>query len=336
MSDEDKDKTLSKKKRGRISKHREQIRKLHDADYTQKEIQNETGASQSAVSKELKKYREEDPQKYYKVFSSEEESKALRKTEPIEEPLKSIHIKEKPLSISVEKTRVQARNRVYPQKKKLKPPKIKLMLDNDKHFKDNVRHILNNYSIWDLYNILEIRKYISDFEDNLNSGHEWLENAKTPQGYHHPTNYYRLVTKKEIFAIMGYEYKSYEWTTNLSKIVSLWEISRARRGLLKENLTTKEWYEKMEIEFPEPLEPEANWRIHNRADLERTGIFEDLEYKIKDELKIDDELEYYYHTNEKLTPLDIIRIKLLKRENPNHPYSVLLKEKIQDNENRGI
>ena len=86
MSDEGKDKNLSKKQRGRISKYREQIRELHDEGYTSKEIQKETGAPQYTVSRELKKYLEEDPVNYHTVSESEEENaKAHQKTEHIEE-----------------------------------------------------------------------------------------------------------------------------------------------------------------------------------------------------------------------------------------------------------
>ena len=85
----------------------------------------------------------------------------------------------------------------------------------------------------------------------------------------------------------------------------------------------------MDLDFPQSLEPEANIVITNKKDLTRSGIFGDLEYIIKKSLKIDDVLENY-HNSEKLTPLDIIHIKNIIRENPNHPYSVLLKEKIYD------
>jgi len=121
---------------------------------------------------------------------------------------------------------------------------------------------------------------------------------------------------------------------HLKDLLDLKELARKDKAIYKEYLTTKEWYERMETKFPKSLEPEANNVIENRHDLERSGIFGDLEYQIKEELKIDDEFEHYYYTTDTLTPLDIIRIKLLIRENPNNPYSVPLKEKIQYAENR--
>jgi len=51
----------------------------------------------------------------------------------------------------------------------------------------------------------------------------------------------------------------------------------------------------MGIEFSYSLEPEANVVIINRKDLERTGLFEDLEYNIKKELKLYDDLEHAHH-----------------------------------------
>ena len=85
----------------------------------------------------------------------------------------------------------------------------------------------------------------------------------------------------------------------------------------------------MELVFPQELEPDANMVITNRNDLIRSGIFADLEYKIKEGLGIDDEFERYYHTDEKMDVIDIFHINNLIRENPAHPYSVPLKEKIQ-------
>ncbi len=78
-------------------------------------------------------------------------------------------------------------------------------------------------------------------------------------------------------------------------------------------------------------------RTRARAnDLARSGILADLEYKIKDALGIDDEMENYYHITETYTTIETFHINNLIRENPNHPYSVLLKEKIQDYEKKDI
>jgi len=328
MSDEGKDKTLSKKRRSRISKYREQIRKLYDAGYTQKEIQKETGAPQSTVSKELKKYKEEDPVNYYKVLESEEESKAFQKIEPIEETKKDTHTK-KPLSVITQKKRVQARNRVYPP---LKPKilKIKLRLNEFTRNKDAIRHALDNSNRWTEYNIKEIREYLKKKEETINKSTpkwEWLEEAKTPQGYIDPDSCINFLTKKELCEKLGAPYYYPEWMKYLKDLLDLKELSRKDSAIYKENLTTKEWYDRYEIEFPKLLEPEKNMVIENRHDLIRSGIFEELEYRIKTELNIENEFEHYYHTDE-LTPFDKTRIKLLIREKPKHPYSVPLKEKL--------
>lgn len=330
MNDEDK----NKKRRGPKPRHRETIRKLHDAGYKPKDIQDETGASKGTVSKELKKYREDDPVNYYKVFESKEESKALQKIDRIEEPKKNIHIK-KPLSVSVEKTRVPARNRVF----KLEPYPIKLNLKS--HYQTAIRKALDNFYRWTKYNIQEIREYLEDTELKLNPA--TLEFLVAHPNYNRPSILHRIYCEphqdiqktKELYDILGVEWKQPKASNWIKLLLNLWETSRKLRGIANEYLTIKEWYEKMELEFPQILEPEADRIITNRKDLERTGIFEDIEHNITREIGIEDEIERLCYATE-LTPFDINHAKNLIRENPNHPYSFLIKEKIQYNENRGI
>jgi len=91
----------------------------------------------------------------------------------------------------------------------------------------------------------------------------------------------------------------------------------------------------MQLPFPQKLEPEANTLIHTRNDLERSGILADVEYHIKRELRISDEIEEICHTpTEELTTTDVWHMKNLLRENPDHPYAILLKEKIDEVEPR--
>jgi len=335
MTDEDK----NKKRRGPKPKHRETIRKLHDAGYKPKDIQDETGASKGTVSKEIKKYREDDPVNYYKVFSSEEELKALQKTELIKEPKKNIHIK-KPLFGSVEKTRVPARNRVF----KPEPYPIKLNLKS--HYQTAIRKALDNYYRWTKYNIQEIRDYLEETELKINPVPVKHILAREPYHEVDATSYNTPNARKNLYHVLSTGWKhglngetstlDIEWKTPkasnwIKLLLNLWEKARKLRGISNEYLTVKEWYEKTELEFPQILEPEADRILTNRKDLERTGIFEDIENNITRELGIEDEIERLCYATE-LTPFDITHAKNLIRENPTNHYSVLLKDKIQYNE----
>jgi len=293
-----------------------------------------------------------------------EESRAYNKTEKIEPMQKrDIQTNENPLSDPTEKilvkakTRVKARNRVYPP---LKPKitHIKLKLDEFTHNKDAIEHTLNNSHKWTPYNIKEIREHLKKIEETINKRPdcERIEQYRTPPTkfidrngklvvnngeYRDPTHNYGkipacwydgLFTKEELYSKLGIPYYYPEWMKHLNDLLDLWETSRKDSAIYKENLTTKEWYEeRMEIEFPKSLETEANDVIENRYNLVRSGIFEEAEHRIKKELKIEDELEQFYY-KEELTPFDKTRIKMLIREQPNHPYSVLLKERLDEEE----
>jgi len=237
--------------------------------------------------------------------------------------------------IKREKTRVQARNRKYTP---LKPKiiHIKLMLEEFTHNKDAIEHALNNSHRWTPYNIKEIREHLKKIEENLNKRtFEWIKHYKTSpdeerwgnSGYHNPALWYSIITKEKLYSILDIQYYYPEWMKNLNNLLDLWETSRKDSAIYKEELTTKEWFERIEIKFPEALEKEANDVIENRYNLRRTGIFEDLELLIKEQLQIEDVYEYYYKLD-KLEPFDITKIKTLIYENPEHPYSILLKEKI--------
>ena len=324
MTDEDK----NKKRRGPKPKHRETIRKLHDAGYKPKDIQDETGASKGTVSKELKKYMEDDPVNYYKVFSSDEELKASQKIEPM--PAREIHTK-KALTVSATNKRAPARNPDYPQKKS----SIKLNLNTFPNYQTAIRHALDNSYRWTKYNIQEIKTYLKDKELKLNPVN--IEVITTKEVYIRADilmrEYHdRPDRAKELYEILGIEWKKPACSIWIERRLHLWEISHEYAGLKTVYRTTKEWYKKMEIDFPQSLGPEADDVITNRNDLERSGIVAELEHKIKEALGIDDEMENLYHTTDKLTKIGRFHIQNLIRENPNHPYSVLLKDKIQYNE----
>ena len=255
-------------------------------------------------------------------------NKELQKIEPIEEPKKNIHTQKL-------QTRVQARNPVYPQKQS----PIKLNLNTITYYQTAIRHALENSYRWTKYNIQEIKTYMKDKELKLNP--VTIEVITTKEVYIRADilmrEYHDRPDKaKELYDILDIEWKKPACSIWIERRLHLWEVSHALTGLKKEYLTTKEWYEKMKIDFPQSLEPEANDVITNRNDLTRSGIVADLEYKIKDALGIDDELEYFYHTTETYTPIETFHINNLIRENPNHPYSVPLKEKIQDYEKKDI
>ena len=323
-----------------ISKKSDEIRKriweCIERGESKEEIMQKTQCSKTHYHRTLKDYENHIKR------SKDDESKDSPTIEPTKKPKKNMHIK-KPLFVSVQKTRVQARNRVYPQKETLKPLQIKLNLKE--HYQTAIRHALDNSYRWTRYNIQEIRDYLKDTEIKLNpctlefiTAHpHYVRPYILHRHFCFPDREYsmnlRIHNTKELYKELGIEWKQPKASIWIKLLLHLWETSRATRGLTKEYLTIKEWYEKMELEFPKVLELEADMVITNRKDLERTGIFEDIEYNIKRELGIDDELENYYHTTEKLTTTDIWHINNLLRENPNHQYSVLLKEKLQDNEN---
>lgn len=312
-------------------------------------IMKNTPCSQATYYRAKKSLEEDEKRLEKEKIELDEESRTYQKTEKIESMQKrDIQTNENPLSDPTEKTlvtaktRVKARNRVYPP---LKPKiiHIKLKLDEFTHNKDAIEHALNNSNRWTPINIKEIREHLKKKEETINTSKEleWIEEFKTtpneekwiPPGYHDPANWYspHILTKEELQRRLGIPHYYPEWMKHLKDLLDLWELSRKNSAIFKEELTTKEWYERMGIEFPKSLEPEANNVIENRFDLVRSGIFGDLEYIIKKDLKIDDEFEYYYH-KEELDPFDKTTIKSKIRQYPNHPHSVLLKERLDEEE----
>jgi len=236
-----------------------------------------------------------------------------------------------------QKKKPQARNRLKP-----KASPIKLFLSEKGDFRKAIRHALDNQYRWIPFNIQEMKTYMSNIELNLNpvnielisSHHQYIRSDILIRTYLEPYLHsgYPIHIAKEL-----YDYLNLEWNIPpcflwLHRLIYLWETSRKYKGLKHENLTIKEWFAKLYLDFPQVLESVSNEFIHNRKDLERTGIFEALDLKIKESLGIEDEIEYAVHNWKKLEPLEKVHIKLLfetKAISKNHDYHILLKELIE-------
>ena len=249
---------------------------------------------------------------------NDEELKAFQKIEPI----KSVTYPREEL-----KTRVPARNPVYPKNKTA----IKLKLDERPHYQKAIKYAFDNSYRWTKYNVQEIKTYLKERELKLNpvsievvTRKEVFVRAEILM-----REYQDSPDKaKELYEILGIEWRKPACAIWIERRLDLWEVSHALAGLKKEYLTTKEWYGRMNIDFPQSLEPEANDVITNRKDLERSGIIAELEHKINKALRTDDEMESLYHSTEAFNALDKFHIQNLIRENPSHPYADLLKGKI--------
>lgn len=313
---------------------------------SKEEIMQNTKCSKTYYYKMRKEY-----ENYTKILK-EDESKDVHVIENIEEPSKIFettnNVGERTKVII--KPRARARDRLITDKSKreAKPLPIKLMLNKFKNYKNAIRHALDNIYRWTKYNIQEIIDYLKYIEVKLNpvnievitSKHHYIRAEILAREYVEPYNQLGIripIDKaKELYNILDIKWRQPMGFIWIKHILKLKEISLTYRGLSNKYMTVKEWFEEVGLRFPplnSDLEKDADIVITNRKDLERTGIFEDLEYELKKELRIDDELEYYYYTDDKLDSFDITRIKSLIREYPNHSKSVLLKEKLQDIEN---
>jgi hypothetical protein len=286
----------------------------------------------------------EDEEKQQEHLKKEEELRESQITEPIKELDKITQNQE---IIVSNKLKAPARNRIKPTSKD-KILHIKLKLNEYKDTRQAIKYALDNYYRWTKDNITEMREYIKGIENNLNpinKNNEWLENARTYQGYLRPGTYNEHVSREEIYRIFGLQYYYPEWLKYLEIYVDLWEMSRPNE-IRKLNLTIKEWFAKAGIDFPNELETEANVRqelekdsnviVETTTDFERIGIFEDLDHKIKHSLGIEDRIEYLHNNYAKLNKREKIEgqmIILTEKELKNHPYYVLLQEDIKYDEN---
>lgn len=261
------------------------------------------------------------------------ERKELQKIEPLND---IIYAREKP------RTRAPARNPVYSRKKR----PIKLMLNTKPHYQTAIRYALDHSYDWTTFNVHEIRNYLIDKERELNpvnisvitSVEVYTRADILFREYIEPYNEVgiRMLTDKakELYRILGIEWRKPKCSIWIERLLELWEVSHPKKGQkgLRDKrtayLTTKQWYSRMGIAFPPSLESEANDVIMNRNELERSGLIAEIEYKIKASLKVDDEIENLYYVTDELTPFDVMHAKTLIRENPDHPYSDLLKDKI--------
>jgi len=104
---------------------------------------------------------------------------------------------------------------------------------------------------------------------------------------------------------------------------------------LYDKVNLKEFFDKNELTFPPDgeLKPEENYVIENLEDLKRIGVFEALDYIIKHEIKIEDDIEKWYFNYDKLDMLEKNRAHSMiireKRRLKSYQYYILLKEKIE-------
>jgi len=327
-----------------LSKKEKKIRGYIEKGKSIEFIMKNIPCSRSTYFRVKKRMDEDEKRLEKKQIESDEESKALEKIKPM--PPKAQPPKRAP-----------ARNLVYQQKEKRSP--IKLNLHG--RYEMAIRNALDHSNEWKKYNIQEIRAHMEKVELSLNPVPVEYMLAREP--YHEVTkdSYNTIDERKELYHVLstgwkhgcsGYqnieiskldiEYRTPKLSIWIEKRLYLWEISHEPRGLKtagpeKVGLTTEEWYQDMELPFPQDQELDRNRFIHERRDLERSGLLRAIEYHIKTELGISDEIERMCETpTEELTTTDIWHMKNLLRENPHHPYSDLLKDKIQDYENKGI
>lgn len=244
--------------------------------------------------------------------------------------------------------RIPARNRVRPESRRYKPQPIKLCLQDFSNPMAAIRHAMSNSYRWSFYNIGELRNYTTDFEDKLNplsiemitSTPGWNEKFIRPEFWLKPEHgcIYSLEKKREVYNYYGISWNSPAWLEALKILTDLWEISRTKE-LRNKYWTVKEWYASINhMLYPEvrerarrELEPDYNMVIENRNDLDRTGIFEDLEYSIKKALKIDDMIESAYHNWDDLNRWERIEVtsKINSEEGWNHRYAQLIRERLK-------
>lgn len=259
-----------------------------------------------------------------------------------------------------QKKKSKARNRL-----KLQAPPIKLFLSKYKaDFRGAIRHALDNQYRWTPFNIQEIRTYMNEIQLNLNPVtmevvmkevqyvHQNYIFQKYVSPYTHGYNKLNIHIAKDFYDTLDLEWNIPPCFLWIHRLIYLWEISRKKYvdktprhirgkywdenpkpiGLRDKNLAVKEWFHELDLPFPSELESVSDEVITNRKDLERTGIFEALDLKIKESLGIEDELEKAYHNWDSLDILEKAHIKILintKAVSKKHPYYILLKENIE-------
>ncbi len=229
--------------------------------------------------------------------------------------------------------KAQARNRVTPKESSKASP-IKLLLSEYKNHRTAFRHALDNSYRWTPFNIHEIKEYLKDVETNLNP--VTFDILQASSSYVRPVilmnRHLSGTPAKDIYKYAGLPWNTPPYFPWLKSFLELWEVSRSRSKLRYKNFTVKEWFEAVGLELPLILEADANIIITRKSDLTRTGIFVDLDLKIKKSLKILDEFEQACLIWHQMSEPEKVPIKILVNTpslSKDHPYRILLKELIE-------
>jgi len=225
--------------------------------------------------------------------------------------------------------------------------KINLMLHEIVDYRSAIRHLLKNQYRWDSHNYEEIDTFIERVLLNRNPVPVEFIRSVEPLTTINEKSYGTVEERKELYSLLssgarvglnklgerGYAQKKMEWIIPdcfdwLDLIIKVQRLSF--REIREMTFSIKDWYEYIKLPFPIEYEDVKHERIETRQELDRIGIFEALDLKIKDVLKVLDFLEYAYVNFEKLDAEDkvYLRLKVYGSERE-HEYAQLLREKLE-------
>jgi len=117
----------------------------------------------------------------------------------------------------------------------------------------------------------------------------------------------------------------------IEDLCEVWELSRTREYYARP-IAIRDVFEDYGLEVPHRFVPIYDHIVEHQDDLKRTGIFEDLSYRILAEIRCDNELEDWLKRYDELDLWEKTRIKVFLEVNKEYleyePKYILLKEKI--------
>ena len=212
-------------------------------------------------------------------------------------------------------------------RRKGKERKIKLMLEEISDYRLSIRFILKHLYHADSFNYKEIDAFRERVLLNRNPVPVDFIRSKEPRSTINENSYGSISERKRLYSLLssgvriglnrlgerGNAQKVMKWIVPdcfkwLDLIV---EINRLSYKEIKEwNFSIKEWYEYIGLPLPSEYEYVRHDRIETRQQLDRIGIAEALDLKIKKVLEMLDFLEYAYVNFEELDAEDRAYLKL--------------------------
>jgi len=225
--------------------------------------------------------------------------------------------------------------------------KTKLMLHEIVDYRSAIRHLLKNQYRWDSYNHKEIEAFMEGVLLNRNPVPVEFIRSKEPLTTINEKSYGTVEERKSLYSLLsngvrvglnklgerGYTKKKMEWIIPecfdwLDIIVKVHKLSY--KEIKDMEFSIKDWYEYVGLPLSNEYEQVKHERIETRQELNRIGIAEALDLKIKDVLKILDLLEYAYVNFEELDAEEkvYLRLKVYGSER-DHEYAELIREKLE-------